>query len=114
MIDENLNIAIHLKKILILVPANTTKKVMDPKDANPKNFKVEKILYTSPQGFSIAKGEWTEDEMNRFAMRWNGDLNDSEDKGYPSVLGHPMWFQLPYDIKDILKTLIENSGPMTM
>lgn len=85
---------------------------MKPEDVNPKNFKVEKIIYTSPKGeFSIAKGEWTEDGMNRFAMRWNGD---GDNKGYPSVFDHPMWFQLPYDIKDIIKTLVEHSKPMTL
>jgi len=88
---------------------------MKPENANPNNFKVSKIIYTTPDGsFSIAKGEWTEDEMNRFAMRWNGDINNDNDKGYPSVFDNPMWFQLPYDIKDLLASLIENSAPMTI
>jgi hypothetical protein len=82
---------------------------MKPENVNPKNFIVSKILYTSADGsFSIAIGEWTEDKMNRFAMRWNGDINNPIDKGYPSVFNNPMWFQLPYDIKDLLKVLFEN------
>lgn len=88
---------------------------MRPENANPKNFKVNKVVYTSPDGsFSIARGVWTEDNMNRFAMRWNGDINNANDKGYPSVFDNPMWFQLPYDIKDILRVLIENSNEMVI
>lgn len=88
---------------------------MNPTNVNPKNFKVDKIIYTSPDGsFSIAKGEWIEDGMNRFAMRWNGEITNPNDKGYPSVFDNPMWFQLPYDIKDILKALIENSNQMVI
>jgi hypothetical protein len=88
---------------------------MKPENANPKNFVVSKVVYTSPDGlFSIAKGEWTEDNMNRFAMRWNGDINNPNDKGYPSVFDHPMWFQLPYNIKDLLRVLIENSNDMVL
>lgn len=83
---------------------------MRPQDANPKNFTVQRIIYTSPDGgFSIAIGEWVEDEMNRFAMRWNGDINNTNDKGYPSQGGNPMWFQLPYDLRGMLAALIQNS-----
>jgi len=54
---------------------------MKLENANPKNFKVEKIIYTSSDGhFSIAKGEWTDDGMDRFAMRWNGDPQNPNDK----------------------------------
>ena len=88
---------------------------MNPQNANPGNFKVQSVIYTSTDGyFSIAKGVWTEDGQDRFAMRWNGDINDPNDKGYPSVFDHPMWFQLPYDIKDILKALIDSSHPMIL
>jgi hypothetical protein len=88
---------------------------MNPQAANPKNFKVQSIIYTSPDGhFSIARGTWTEDDMDRFAMRWNGDINDPNDKGYPSVFDNPMWFQLPYDIRDLIAALIANSGEMTL
>lgn len=80
---------------------------MKPENANPKNFKVEKIVYNQ-DGFSIAVGIWRDDETKRFAMRWNGENDD--DKGYPSVFDNPMWFQLPDDINGIVTTLITNSN----
>jgi hypothetical protein len=86
---------------------------MKPELANPKNFIVKKIIFTSTDGtFSIAMGEWKGDKKDRFAFRWNGDINNPSDKGYPSVFNNPMWFQLPYEIKDILKVLLENSNSM--
>ncbi|HEY0769714.1 MAG TPA: hypothetical protein VGD31_05225, partial [Sphingobacteriaceae bacterium] len=85
---------------------------MNPQNANPGNFKVQSIIYTSPDGyFSIAKGTWTEDEQERLAMRWNGDIEDPNDKGYPSVFQNPMWFQLPYDITGVLDALKEVNEP---
>jgi hypothetical protein len=81
---------------------------MKPENANPKNFSVRKIIYITPDGFfSIANGTWEDDGSNRFAMRWNGDINNPNDKGYPSVFDNPMWFQLPIEIKDILNVLTE-------
>lgn len=86
---------------------------MNPENANPKNFEVDRIVFTSENGdFSIAVGYWVEDEMERYAMRWNGDLNNPDDIGYPSVRGNPMWFQLPYDFRELLAFLNENSEPL--
>ena len=88
---------------------------MKPENANPKNFQVAEIVYTSSDGgFSIARGWWVEDEMDRFAMRWNGDPSNPDDVGYPSVFANPMWFQLPYDLRDMLAVLISNSKPMEL
>ena len=83
---------------------------MRTQDANPKNFVHNgNIIYTSPTGdFSIAIGEWDQDGQQRFAMRWNGDINNPNDKGYPSVFDNPMWFQLPPDANGWIKALISN------
>lgn len=81
---------------------------MKPEDVNPKNFEVEKIVYNT-HNFSIAIGVWQEDGTRRFAMRWNEKDGTPDDKGYPSVFQHPMWFQLPEDITGILKALMENN-----
>ena len=77
---------------------------MQPENVNPQNFKVEEIIYNRGN-FSIAIGVWTEDNMSRYAMRWNEKDSNPEDKGYPSVFQYPMWFQLPYEIEDVLQVL---------
>ena len=74
---------------------------MRPEDVNPSNFKVEKIIYNKGN-FSIAIGEWKEDNSTRFAMRWNEGKTIA---GYPSYAGYPMWFQLPKDLTDVIETL---------
>ena len=74
---------------------------MRPEDVNPSNFKVEKIIYNK-DNFSIAIGEWREDNSTRFAMRWNEGKTIA---GYPSYAGNPMWFQLPKELTDIIETL---------
>lgn len=89
---------------------------MRPENANPENFQHNgNIIYTSPDGnFSIARGYWIDDPegTTRLAMRWNGDINNPDDPGYPKVFGHPMWFQLPSDddgyLPDVLRALEGN------
>ncbi len=86
---------------------------MKPENVNPQNFNVKKIIYTSPDNyFSIAIGEGDggniyDKSQTRFAMRWNGKID--EHKGFPTSNGHPMWFQLPNELDEILKVLIEHS-----
>jgi hypothetical protein len=78
---------------------------MQPENVNPGNFNVERIIFNQG-GFSIAIGIWNEDDTRRFAMRWNErDGANPNDKGYPSVFTHPMWFQLPDDITPVLNVL---------
>ena len=84
---------------------------MNPKDVNPGNFTVDRIIYTddTKEHFSIAVGTWNDDGTVRFAMRWNGDETNPDDKGYPKVFGNAMWFQLPPDLAPVLKALNENA-----
>lgn len=80
---------------------------MKPENVNPKNFKVEKIVYANNE-FSIAYGVWEEGETH-LAMRWDG-LDD--DPGYPKLFKNPVWFLIPKALlAPILKSLIgvENS-----
>lgn len=77
---------------------------MRPENVNPKNFKVESILYNDKR-FSIAYGTW-ENQQKHLAMRWNGD--SEEEIGYPKVFQHPMWFLIAEDLKiPILKSIID-------
>lgn len=82
---------------------------MDPQNVNPGNFRLKKVIYTDPNGdFSVAIGEWVEDGEDRFAIRWNGDITNPNDLGYPSAFGNPMWFQLPDDLKGMIGALVQN------
>lgn len=78
----------------------------NPKDVNPENFKVERVLFDN-DSFSVAYGIW--DSKNKVvAMRWNGD--NEEDKGYPKAFGNPMWFIIHDDLKNmIIKGLIDKN-----
>lgn len=88
---------------------------MNPLNVNPEKFTEIRVIYTSPdKSFSIATGHWKDDEMERFAMRWNGDINNPNEKGFPLSHNNPMWFQLPYDLRDLISVLIINSRPMTI
>lgn len=68
----------------------------NPKDVNPRNFKVTKIIFDNGE-FSIAYGCW-EGDNGTLAMRWNGE--GEEDQGYPKTFGNPMWFIVHGDLKE--------------
>ncbi len=53
---------------------------MKPENVNPKNFKVENIVYDN-EYFFIAYGIWEEGNRH-LVMRWNGE---SDDPGYPKL-----------------------------
>lgn len=78
---------------------------MKPENANPSNFKVDRILFNNGS-FSIALGIW-ESSTKKLAMRWNGDIGNEDDKGYPKTFGNPMWFILDDEIKlPLLKSIL--------
>ncbi|AZR82345.1 hypothetical protein [Thiomicrospira sp. S5] len=75
-----------------------------PKDVNPSNFKVKKVLFDN-DSFSIAYGMW-QGQDSVIAMRWNGD--NENDMGYPKTFGNPMWFIVHDDLKEmIIKGLVD-------
>lgn len=77
---------------------------MKPEKVNPKNFKVENIIYNNGY-FSIAYGLWDEKDKH-LAMRWNGDSEG--DPGYPKLFNNPVWFLVSEELKiPILKALLE-------
>lgn len=79
---------------------------MEPEKVNPRNFKVNEIVYDNSH-FSIAYGKF-ENGDNCIAMRWNGD--GEEDAGYPKTFGNPMWFIVDNQLKlPILKALINET-----
>ena len=79
---------------------------MKPENVNPKNFKVENIVYNNDY-FSIAYGIW-EGGNKHLVMRWNGESD--EDPGYPKLFNNPVWFLIPEELKiPILTSLINLS-----
>ena len=77
---------------------NNKGESMKPENAtSPKTKIIEKeIIYSSPNGFSIAAITWGESKCPRIGIRWNGDNGQ---KGYPTTrFGHPSWFILPKEV----------------
>ncbi len=80
---------------------------MKAESANPKIFNVHSIIYDDNY-FAIAHGVWTESGENVLAMRWTGEQLDPKDLGYPKVFGHPMWFIVTNDLKNLILTALLN------
>ena len=53
----------------------------------------------SPDGLSIAKGKWDGEEV--VAMRWNG--NAEREKGHLLSNGQPIWFILPSKLASLVE-----------
>lgn len=80
-----------------------------PENVKSGNFKVDKILFNNGN-FSIAFGTW-KNESKVLAARWNGDITDEKDKGYPKTFGNPMWLIIDDEIKlPMLKSIIGIKG----
>jgi len=79
---------------------------MNPRQAKSPQKKIKSIevIFTSPQGFSLALIQWGESGTMRIGIRWDGDEGS---KGYPCAHGHPTWFILP---KDMAITYCEKYG----
>jgi hypothetical protein len=78
---------------------------MKPENVNPKNFELIELIYDNDE-FAIAYGIFENGEKC-LGMRWNGDLNNNDDKGYPKVFKNPMWFIIHNDLKkEILKSIL--------
>ncbi len=78
---------------------------MKPENVNPRNVKVEKIIFNN-QYFSIAYGNWEEEENKQLFMRWNGE--NEQDKGYPKTFGNPVWFLITEELKIPILTSLLN------
>ncbi len=83
---------------------------MDPKDAlSPRNRITAgsiAILYTHPStDWSVATMIY--DGHAAVGMRWNGDIADRRDLGYPSARGsNGAWFVLPDEIAALVLALV--------
>ncbi|PKP43595.1 MAG: hypothetical protein CVT96_04850 [Bacteroidetes bacterium HGW-Bacteroidetes-13] len=78
---------------------------MKPENVNPQNFELIKIIFDNDE-FSIAYGIFEKGDKC-LGMRWNGNITDNDDKGYPKVFKNPMWFIIHNDLKKpFLKSLL--------
>jgi len=62
---------------------------MKSEDVRPKICPNPIIIYDSGN-FTIACGDY-DGKQNSLLMRWNGKSNE---KGYPTAFGNPMWFRV--------------------
>lgn len=60
--------------------------------------------------FAVITGRYDGGITPAYGIRWNGDPDNPDDKGYPTTFGHPGWFVLPPVLaKPILHTLLVES-----
>lgn len=74
---------------------------MRPEDAqSPRNRIREgsiRVTYTSPDGdWSLA--EMIYDDHPAVACRWNGDIDDPDDRGHPRSHAQGTWFVIPPEL----------------
>ncbi|MEO1958615.1 MAG: hypothetical protein ABGX23_03590 [Nautiliaceae bacterium] len=78
--------------------------MVDPnKVEHPQGSKVKKVICTcaySGYTFSIAIVYDPKSKGNRIGMRWDGDKENDNDKGYPTSRGYPVWFFVPKDLEE--------------
>jgi hypothetical protein len=83
---------------------------MDPKDALSPRSRIKAgsiaVIYTHPStDWSVATMIY--DGRSAVAMRWNGDVNDRRDLGYPSARGaNGAWFVLPDEVAALILALV--------
>ncbi|WP_232476182.1 hypothetical protein [Flavisphingomonas formosensis] len=87
---------------------------MNPQNAvSPSNRLREgtlNVIYTAPDGsWSLATMIWDKEEC--VGCRWNGDINDPDDKGNPTSRGRGTWFILPGAIGRPIADLVEAFSP---
>ena len=82
---------------------------MDPKDAASPKDRVSagtvRVVYTHPStDWSVATMIY--DDHPAVGMRWNGDIGNRQDLGYPSARGNGAWFILPEEVAGLVMALV--------
>ena len=58
--------------------------------------------------WSLTRGDWKDEEdrwdRNVLAIRWNG--NEKRPKGFPISSGYPVWFILPEELCDAVRSVV--------
>lgn len=85
---------------------------MKAEDVHHSKFPVEEIVY-SCDTFVIAWGSY-EEGPKRLGMRWCGDPNNPDDRGYPKRFDNPVWFMIPEELSlAFATTLLNQTGSDT-
>ena len=79
---------------------------MHPLDATSPKWRIAQgtidVIYIHPSNeWSLAT--MTYDGHPALGMRWNGDLNDPRDLGYPSARGNGAWFIVPPEVEPMMR-----------
>ena len=86
---------------------------MRPEDAQSPRNRIEpgsiRVIYTDPQGWwSLA--EMTYDGEPAVGCRWNGELDDADDKGHPRSHAQGTWFVLPEPLAQPIAAMVKTFG----
>jgi hypothetical protein len=83
---------------------------MHPVDATSPKWRIAnnsiRILYTHPTTHWSLASMTYDDIPDRIGIRWNGDVTDRGDLGYPSARGNGAWFILPDPLDGLVRAMI--------
>jgi len=100
-------------------PELRTEDAIHPRDVKSPARNINSVgrIYIEPvaQHWSVAEIDWTDDDGHRdphaIGCRWNGNINDADQKGHPTGHSHPVWFILPEPFASLGRALIEAATP---
>ncbi len=81
------------------------KTVISPKSKVDRDS-LEVIFDTGPVDYSWSVAKLRYADRPRVGIRWNGDEIESK-MGVPTATAHPVWFILPDEIADAVKSRVE-------
>jgi hypothetical protein len=84
---------------------------MRPEDVvSPKGrLRNLRVIYQNPD-WALAQFEWCDIEtiawIEVVGIRWNGDIDDADDKGNPRSHDNAIWFILPEPIGNVVVSIL--------
>lgn len=86
--------------------------MIHPDKVRPSKWTDVKPLFNDGD-FSAISGRYENGSVFAVGIRWNGDPDNAEDKGYPKTFAHPGWFVLPrYLVEPVLLKLLSETERM--
>lgn len=83
---------------------------MHPNDAHSPKWRIAQgtinVVYTHPStDWSVATMTY-DDTPGCVGIRWNGDITNKDDLGYPSARGNGAWFILPEGVAEMMLGMV--------